>query len=346
MLLLQNLLYFYKFKFLKYHGEINIFKKVRLISNKYLIDVGEGHLLNVLEFGNPGGFPVVFLHGGPGSGFHSSQSELFDSKQVRIIFFDQRGAGLSEPRRELRFNTTKKLINDMEIIRAHFKINKWLIVGGSWGSTLALAYSQKYPQNVSGLILRSVFLGTSKEIEWAFIDAAKKFYPDLWETFLGLLPENEQGSPIESYGKRLENEDPNIHVPAAVAWASYEGCLSRINSGIPVFPNKLDINSLSDVKNGPNTPYFEWHYIKNNFFLEKDQLITKSKKLIGIPAIIIQGRYDLLCPPITSFKLVQNWAQAEIRVIPASSHLITDPGIKNAVKTAIKDLIKKIANDC
>ncbi len=233
----------------------------------------------------------------------------------------------------------------MEIIRSHFKIDTWLIVGGSWGSTLAIAYSQMYPQNVKGLVLRAVFLGTNTEVEWAFKGAAKKFHPDLWNSFVSLLNEKERNNPIESFGKRLEDKNPDIHIPAAVAWAAYEGQLSRVSAnGTSDLPITLNPNSLSNINNGPNTPYFEWHYIKNNFFLENEQLLSNVHTLIEIPAIIIQGRYDLLCPPITSFRLVQHWPQAKIRVIPAASHLITDPGIKDAVKMAIVDLLKKIEN--
>ena len=232
------------------------------------LEVGEGHKIYLEQLGDPKGIPIIFLHGGPGSGFQHNHKLLFNQKHIRLIMFDQRGAGKSLPKRCLISNTTDHLVSDMEFIRKRLGIKQWIVVGGSWGSTLAIKYSETCPENVNGLILRSIFLGTDLEIHWAFSLAARKFRPELWEKWVGLLPEKERLNPIKSYGKRLESDDPSIYLAAAQAWSDYEAVLSQIESEAK-FISSLKNFDKKNIDDGPNTPYFEWHYIKNNFFLKK-----------------------------------------------------------------------------
>ena len=272
---------------------------------KCYLEVGDGHKLYVEQIGNPNGAPFVFLHGGPGSGCQSNHRTLFNYKDNRIILFDQRGAGRSIPKRSLINNTTQALVSDIEIIRKKLNIKKWAVVGGSWGSTLGLAYSEQYSEYVSGLILRSVFLGSKENIIWAFEKAAKLFRPELLHQWKMLLSKEEQVNPILFYGKRLESKNSIISNSAALAWAKYETILSQINNNDFSFPSSFNDSFFKNNTYEPNTPYFEWHYIKNNFFLKENNLIENAYKLNGIPGSIIQGRYDLLCPPINAYQIAK-----------------------------------------
>ena len=305
------------------------------------IDVGNGHVLYVQQHGDRGGVPVVFLHGGPGSGCNNEQARLFDPKRYRIILFDQRGAGLSTPKRGLSHNTTQHLVADMNTIRIHLDLERWIVVGGSWGATLALAYAQAHPCHVLGIVLRATFLGTTDEVIWAFEKAAQIFYPDLWRQFVTLLPSSEREHPIESYGARLLNPDPGIHIPAAFVWNHYESALSSLEPNNLNLPDTLNKNVVNADSIRPNTPYIEWHYIKNNCFLAHNQLINNAQQLSGIPGIIIQGRYDLLCPPVTAARLASLWTDAELRIVPGSGHSASEPKIQTALIEAAADIYDK-----
>ncbi len=302
------------------------------------LPVGAGHVLHVRAYGNERGTPAVYLHGGPGSGCQPAHARLFDTTRFRVILFDQRGAGRSRPKRGLTANTTADLVADLERIRIHFGFDRWLVVGGSWGSTLALAYAEAYPERVSGIVIRAVFLGTRRECEWAFRGAAETFRPDLWEAFRDLLPEHERDDPIRAYGRRLENPDPRIHLSAATAWAVYEGTLSTIAPPEPALPARLDRGPRRDDGTGPNTPYVEWHYIKNDFFLAPDQLVDNAGRLHGIPGRIVQGRYDLLCPPAAAATIARAWPDAQLTVVAGTGHAGTEPPIRNALTVAIREL--------
>ena len=300
--------------------------------------VGEGHVLHVRTYGSEGGIPAVYLHGGPGSGCQPAHARLFDAARFRIVLFDQRGAGRSRPKRGLSANTTAHLVTDLERVRTHLGIERWLVVGGSWGSTLALAYAQAFPERVLGIVLRAVFLGTRNECQWAFRGAAETFRPELWAAFRDLLPEREREDPIRAYGRRLEDPDPRIHLPAAAAWAVYEGTLSTIAPPEPKLPARLDRGPGSDDGKGPNTPYVEWHYIKNDCFLEPDQLVRNADRLRGIPGRIVQGRYDLLCPPAAAAAIARAWPDSQLTVVPGTGHAGTEPPIRNALIAAIREL--------
>ena len=308
---------------------------------KCFLEVGDGHEIYVEQLGNPKGIPFIFLHGGPGSGCQNSHRLLFNLETCRVILFDQRGAGKSLPKRSLYKNTTQMLMKDMEFIRNKFNIKKWSIVGGSWGSTLGLAYSENYSDSVEGLILRSVFLGTEDNITWAFEKAAKTFRPELWKKWIGLLDVKEQKTPILSYGKRLESSDKIISNSAALAWSLYESILSQIDSDI-IFPNKFDDKLFMNTSSDPNTPYFEWHYIKNNFFLEQDELIKNAYKLNGIPGSIVQGRYDLLCPVINAYEIAANWKNSNLIIVDEGAHSANSDPMRSELIKAINDLTNKL----
>ena len=297
--------------------------------------VDSRHALYLEQFGRRDGVPVVFLHGGPGSGCRRAHARQFDPAVFRAVLFDQRGAGLSEPSRSLEDNTTQHLVDDIERIRRALEIERWMAVGGSWGSTLALAYAQRYPERVTGLVLRAVFLGTAEEVRWAFRDAAQTFRPELWRRFAELLPEEERADPIASYGRRLEHPDPNVHIPAARAWGAYEQALSELRPGPAALPD-----TLAGSRGGaaPRTPYVEWHYISRDFFLEPGQLLRDAWRLAGIPGIVTQGRYDLLCPPRAAAEIVEAWGSADLRIVAEAGHAVSDPPLGAALVAAIDEM--------
>ena len=305
------------------------------------LEVGEGHKIYLEQLGDPKGIPIIFLHGGPGSGFQHNHKLLFNQKHIRLIMFDQRGAGKSLPKRCLISNTTNHLVSDMEFIRKRLGIKQWIVVGGSWGSTLAIKYSETCPENVNGLILRSIFLGTDLEIHWAFSLAARKFRPELWEKWVGLLPEKERLNPIKSYGKRLESDDPSIYLAAAQAWSDYEAVLSQIESEAK-FISSLKNFDKKNIDDGPNTPYFEWHYIKNNFFLKKNELLENASVLKKIPGYIIQGRYDLLCPPQTAQKLSLKWKLGRLKIVDEGAHSANTGSMRIALEESINSMFNSL----
>ena len=309
---------------------------------KSYLDVGDGHQLYVEQIGNPNGIPFVFLHGGPGSGCQNNHRTLFNYKDNRIILFDQRGAGRSLPKRSLNNNTTQALISDMEIIRKKLNIKKWAVVGGSWGSTLGLAYAESYREYVSGLILRSVFLGSKKNIIWAFEKAAKIFRPELFYQWMMLLNKEERVDPIFSYGKRLESKNNMISNSAALVWATYETILSQINSNDINLPSSFNDNFFKNSAHEPNTPYFEWHYVKNNFFLKENELIDNAFKLNNIPGSIIQGRYDLLCPPTNAYQIAKVWKSGELIIVDEGAHSANSDPMRSVLVNAIKGLAIKL----
>lgn len=305
------------------------------------MEVGDGHVLHVRIAGADDGIPALFLHGGPGSGCQPAHARMFDAR-FRVVLPDQRGAGLSRPKRGLRANTTQALVADLETLRTRLGVERWLVVGGSWGSTLALAYAEAHPERILGLVLRAVFLGTREECRWAFREAAETFRPDLWTAFRDLLPEGERDDPVAAYGRRLEDPDPRIHRPAAEAWAAYEGTLSLMNPPVLRFPAALDRGPFRDDLAGPNTPYVEWHYLKRDFFLAPGQLLENAGRIADIPGRIVQGRYDLLCPPAAADALARAWPGGRLRIVPAAGHAGTEAPIRDAVARAIADIAPEI----
>ncbi len=298
------------------------------------LSVGDGHEIYVESIGRGDGIPAVYLHGGPGSGCQVDHRRLFDPERFQAVLFDQRGSGRSRPKGERLHNTLPHLIADMEMIRERFGFERWLVVGGSWGATLALAYAQAHPRRVSGIVLRATFLGTKAEVENAFTETLPRFYPDLSDDFLSILPSEERGRPMDAYWRRILDPDPAVHGPAARAWHDTERILSEHTAS----RTRLDLASRNPSASLPATPFMEAHYFSNDCFLKQDQLLDEAEKLADIRGIIIQGRYDLLCPPATSHALAKRWGNAEIRIVEAAGHSLYDGGVRNAVMKAIADL--------
>jgi len=298
-----------------------------------MLDVGDGHWIYVEEVGRADGIPALFLHGGPGSGSQHAHRALFDPHRFRALLLDQRGAGRSHPYLSLEANTTPHLVADLERIRSHFGIERWFLVGGSWGSTLALAYAERFPQRVMGLVLRAVFLGTAEEVQWAFVEGSKLFRPDLYADFVGYLPAPERGDPLAAYLARLADPDPAVKARAARIWNAYERALSRLTPA----QSRLEGEPPTEGRLPP-TPIVEAHYIRNDFFLEPRQLLRDAGCLKGIPGHIVQGRYDLLCPPKSAYVLAQAWPDCRLEIIEGAGHDMAEPGVAPAMAEALRRL--------
>ncbi len=298
-----------------------------------MLDVGSGHWIYVEQVGLRDGIPALFLHGGPGSGSQHVHRRLFDENKFHTILFDQRGAGRSHPYLGRTANTTADLVADIERIRNFFGFEKWLIVGGSWGSTLALAYAQAHPERVSGLVLRAIFLGTRREVEWAFVEGPKLFRPELFESFVRFLPAEERSAPLQSYVARLLSDDAAEYAPAAQMWNAYERALSELKPSQVELPANFDAGQRL-----PPTPIMEAHYIRYDFFLEPDQLLKNMGRLSGIPGVIVQGRYDLLCPPHQAFAISRAWPGCELQIVEAAGHSASEPGVFEALSAAVSQL--------
>lgn len=300
-----------------------------------MVDVGDGHQIYVETVGHPLGIPAVYLHGGPGSGCQPAHRRLFDPDVFRAVLFDQRGAGRSTPHGERAHNTTDHLIADMENIRERLGIERWLVVGGSWGATLALAYAQAYPERVTGIVLRATFLGTRQELEWAFGTGLSRFYPQLYADFLNMLSPDERHAPLDAYWRRILSTDPDVSRTAIMAWYQTERVLSQINPS----QNRLDHNTMkANTSARPSTPAMEAHYFSNDCFLAPNQLMDNAPVLDTIPGRIIQGRYDLLCPPSTAYALAERWPGAKVIPIAGAGHSQSEPGVEAAMQQAISEL--------
>jgi proline iminopeptidase len=304
-----------------------------------LMPVGGGHEIYVESVGRADGIPAVYLHGGPGSGCQPDHRRLFDPERFHAVLFDQRGAGRSRPKGRREDNALPDLIADMEMIREKFGITRWMVVGGSWGATLALAYAQAHPQRVSGIVLRAAFLGTRRELEDAFLEALPRFYPDLSDDFLGVLPSEERTRPLDAYWRRILDSDPAVHGPAARAWHDTERILSDHASSRV----RIDLAALTSSRALPSTPFMESYYFQNNCFMKPNQILAEAGQLEKIPGIIVQGRYDLLCPPATSHALAAAWPNAVVRFVEGAGHSLYDSGVRDAVMKAIADMATTIA---
>ncbi len=294
-----------------------------------MLPVGSGHTLYVEECGNPDGQPVVFLHGGPGGGCSPEDRQFFDPAHYRIILFDQRGAGRSTPHASLVDNTTWYLVEDIETIRKAVGVESWLVFGGSWGSTLALAYAQKHTERVSGLILRGIFTLRRRELEWFYQEGASRLFPDLWEKYLAPIPVNERHDLISAYYRRLTSNDAEQQIPAARAWAVWEGSLSKLQRD-PGLVGKYggDMFSLAFSR-------IECHYFVHGGWLEADdQLIKDARLLKQVPGVIVQGRYDVVCPPETAWALHKAWPKARFVMVEDAGHNSREAGIAKALVEA------------
>lgn len=289
-----------------------------------LLSVDPIHTIYWEQSGNPEGIPVIFLHGGPGAGSTPAQRRFFDPSFYRIIILDQRGAGRSTPLGELHDNTTVHLIQDLEQLRQHLKIEKWLIFGGSWGSTLALAYGEAHPNRCLGFILRGIFLCRKKEIDW-FLYGLQTFFPDAWKTFVAPLSTEERKDILTAYYQRLKNPDPHIHMSAARSWSTYEGSCSTL------LPSPETVKYFASDNVALGLARMEAHYFSHNIFLPENSLLNNIQKLHPIPATIVQGRYDAVCPIISADELHHAWPQAEYIIIDDAGHSAWEPGILSAL---------------
>ena len=274
--------------------------------------------------GNPEGQPVVFLHGGPGAGASADHRRFFDPTHYRIVVYDQRGAGRSRPFGETRENTTQHLVADLEDLRGHLGIGRWLVFGGSWGSSLALAYAQAHPERVSGLILRGIFLCRDEEIQW-FLYGMRRLFPEAWERFAGFLTPDERGDILAAYHRRLMDPDPNIHMPAARAWSTYEGACSTL------LPSPGTVASFADDRIALGLARIEAHYFAHGVFLRDSALLDNAERLRGIPGDIVQGRYDAVCPIVSAHALHKAWPEATYTVVPDAGHSAMERGIRHAL---------------
>ncbi|MEO1537500.1 MAG: prolyl aminopeptidase [Pseudomonadota bacterium] len=285
-----------------------------------ILDVGEGHRIYVEQCGNPDGIPVVVLHGGPGGGCSPTMRRYFDPNAYRIILFDQRGCGRSRPHASVEHNTTWHLVRDIELIRTNFGIERWLVFGGSWGATLGLIYAISHPDRVTHLVLRSVFLMTRAELAWFYGGGAGQFWPELWRNFVSLIPEDEQDDLIAAYSKRLFTGDRASETRYARAWANWENSLASIRNDGPVGESPAEFaRAFARLEN---------HYFSNLGFLGEDSWIENNlDKLAHIPGVVVQGRYDMICPPAGAHRLTQAWKAAKLRVVPRAGHALSEPGI-------------------
>ena len=294
--------------------------------NQGHLKVSELHTIHFEESGNPKGKPVIFLHGGPGGGIEPIYRQYFDPKKWRIVIFDQRGCGQSTPHAELRENTTWDLVNDIEKLREHLGIEKWVVFGGSWGSTLSLAYSQTYPHRCKGLILRGIFLLRRKELLWFYQEGASHIFPDAWEEYLKPIPPDERDDLLSAYYKRLTSEDREIRARAARAWSIWEASTSKL------FQSEELIQKFGESQFSDAFARIECHYFVNGGFLEREnQLLENVDRIRHIQAAIVQGRYDVVCPAITAWELHKAWPEAEFIVVPDAGHSMTEPGIRSAL---------------
>jgi proline iminopeptidase len=286
--------------------------------------VDEIHTLYWEEGGNPEGEPVLFLHGGPGSGLSPTHRRFFDPAHYRIVLFDQRGAGRSTPLGEYRNNTTQLLIDDIERIRQMLSIQQWLVFGGSWGSTLALAYGEAHPQSCTGFILRGIFLCTPAEIDW-FLSGIRWFFPEAHEEFVQDIPEAERGNLLQAFQKRLFCDDPAVYTAAARRWSRYEGrCLY-------LQPQQQAIDDFSSDVVSLGVGRLEAHYFLNDGFFTDDQLVRNVDRIRHLPAVIVQGRYDVVCPPLSAYRLHQAWPEAKFVMVGDAGHAALEPGILGAL---------------
>lgn len=283
------------------------------------------------ESGNASGVPVIFLHGGPGAGTAPAYRRFFDPAHYRIILLDQRGSGRSTPEAELTDNTTEHLIADLEILRRHLSIERWLVFGGSWGSTLALAYGQAHPERCIGFILRGIFLFSSYEVDW-FLSGIGRFFPEAWRAFSHHIPLAERNNLLNAYYSRLTDQNPEVHRPAAAAWCAYENGCSRL---LP--PNRRAERNDTYYAGALAMARIEAHYMINQGFLEPSQLIDGMETLKSHPAVIVQGRYDMVCPIMTADKLAQVWDGAAYRIVADAGHSSMEPGIRDALIKATDD---------
>jgi proline iminopeptidase len=289
------------------------------------LDVGDGHELYWEQCGNPDGKNVIFLHGGPGAGCSPDHRRQFDPALYCITLFDQRGCGRSTPYASLEANTTWHLVADMEALRSMLGIERWMVYGGSWGSTLALAYAQTHPARATELVLRGIFTFRQTELDWLYLYGASEIFPDKWEEFLAPIPTAERADMVGAYHRRLTGDDPAAQLEAAKAWSKWEA------ETVTLLPDPHLIEEFTDDAFAVAIARIENHYMLNKGWLDEGQLIAGSARLAGIPGVIVQGRYDCCTPPSAAWDLKRAWPEVELNIVPDGGHLFTEPGITDGL---------------
>lgn len=302
--------------------------------DRRMMDVGDGHRIYVEQSGQPDGLPVVVLHGGPGGGCSPAMRRYFDPSVYRIVLFDQRGCGRSTPHASVEANTTWHLVADIERIREALGIDNWIVFGGSWGATLSLVYAQTHPERARHLVLRGVFLMTQAELEWFYGGGAAKFWPETWARFQSLIPEGERSNMIQAYHKRLFSGDRGIELDYARAWSSWENALATVSSNGHGGASPPDYaHAFARLEN---------HYFINDGFLEEDgHILKRMERLKDVPGSIVQGRYDMICPPKGAHELAEAWGNADLRMIPVAGHALSEPGISAELVTIMDRLRRR-----
>lgn len=295
------------------------------------IETGDGHDLYYAECGNPRGAPALIVHGGPGGGCNPTMRRFHDPRHYRIILLDQRGCGRSQPNASIENNTTWHLVGDIEHLRQHLGIDHWQLFGGSWGSTLSLAYAQTHPERVSALLLRGIFLLRQIDLDWFYQEGCSFIFPDAWDAFVNPIPPAERDSMIEAYYKRLTDPDPKIHLPAAEAWSVWEG------TTLSLIEDPARIRSFANPAYALAFARIECHYFINRGFFSCDgELLVKANRLAAIPGTIVHGRYDVVTPAKNAWDLKKAWPRAELRIVPDSGHAMTEPGIVHELIAATR----------
>ncbi|WP_417705354.1 prolyl aminopeptidase [Pseudomonas sp.] len=303
---------------------------------RHELAVEQPHVLYIDESGSADGLPVLFIHGGPGAGCDSASRRYFDPALYRIVTFDQRGCGRSTPHASLENNTTQALIADIERIREHLGIDKFVLFGGSWGSTLALAYAQAHPQRVHGLILRGIFLCRPQEFSWFYQEGASRLFPDYWEDYVAPIPVEERGDLMQAFYKRLTGADQIAQMHAAKAWSTWEGRTATLR------PNTQVVDRFSEAHRALSIARIECHYFVNDAFLEPNQLLRDIPKIAHLPGIIVHGRYDAICPLDNAWALHQAWPNSELQIIRDAGHSAAEPGITDALIRAAEQMARRL----
>lgn len=303
------------------------------------IAVTEPHVLYVEESGNPEGIPVLFIHGGPGDGTRQTDRCFFDPEKYRIILFDQRGSGQSKPHARLEDNNTPALIEDIETIRATLGIDRWVVFGGSWGSTLGLVYAQTHPELVLGLILRGIFLCRDEDIHWFYQHGASHIFPDYWQQYMQIIPEAERGDMLSAYYSRLTGDNEIERMSAAKAWSVWEGRCATLRA------NDALVDHFANPHMAMAMARIEAHFFVNKAFLEPNQIINNARRLKDIPGTIIHGRYDMVCPVNQAFALSHAWPEAKLKIIADAGHSSSEPGTTDALLCATEQLAHQISTE-
>jgi prolyl aminopeptidase (EC:3.4.11.5). Serine peptidase. MEROPS family S33 len=302
---------------------------------RHRLAVDHPHELYLEESGNPDGIPVIVVHGGPGGGCEDYHRRFFDAERFRIILLDQRGAGRSTPLAELEGNSTGKLVEDLEAVRHFLGIDRWLLFGGSWGSTLSLVYAETHPDRVLGLVLRGIFLCRPQDIHWFYQDGASRIFPDYWQDYLAQIPEVERDDMVSAYYRRLTSANELEQIQAAKAWSIWEGRCATLH------PNPKVVEHFGHPHVAIALARIECHYFMNHAFLEPDQIVRDASRLKDIPGVIVHGRYDMVCPLDNALALSKAWPEAELQIIRDAGHSASEPAIVDALMRGVENVVAR-----